>query len=158
MKGRREQALRMLDAWNAFRTGDVPPRLVRPTDLALRNLVAQIRAQNRSKTLAASVDAAYASNDLQLRYRAVVKIDIARFDLWTRRLLVHVGDQSRGGARSDLVSMKWIRDRFAHTLDPVTRTLFETLLLDMDTAIFDNDLAAAAETAHDLRDVVRTLK
>ena len=153
-----KEALRMLDAWHAFRRGDVPPRLVAPTEFVLQNLLAQVRAHNRLKTLAASVDAAYASNDLQLRYRPVVKIDRIRFELWARRVLVHVAAGSRGGARSDFVSMKWIRDRFAQTLDPVTRTLIETLLKDLDAAIFDNDLPAAAEAARDLRDVMRELE
>ncbi|WP_460728248.1 hypothetical protein [Lysobacter rhizosphaerae] len=151
-------AMDMLDAWNAFRTGNVPPRLIEPTDLALRNLLAQVRNRNRTKTLAASVDAAYASNDLQLRYRPIVKIDEARFELWARRALITASTGSRGGARSAFVSMKWIRDRFANRLDPTTRTMVETLLKDLDGAIFDNDLPAAAEAARDLREVMLALK
>ena len=72
-------ARRMLDAWIVFRAGDVPPRLVKPTSVALRNLIAQIEARSRSKTRDAAIDAAYASNDLQLRYRSVIKIDTRRF-------------------------------------------------------------------------------
>jgi hypothetical protein len=36
----------MLDAWVTFRAGDVPPRLVKPTRLALKNLIAQIASRN----------------------------------------------------------------------------------------------------------------
>jgi len=147
----------MLEAWKAFRAGDVPPRLIKPTRLALEDLVAQIAAQERSKTLAASVDAAYASNDLRLRYRPVVEVDAARFELWARRVLVDAGEGSLGGVRSDLVTMEWIRDRFAHTLDPVTRTRIDTLVRDIGTAVVDDDLPLVAKLARELRDVMSGL-
>ncbi len=150
-------ASRMLDAWNAFREGDVPPRLVRPTRLALEALRAQIAARDRSKARAASIDAAYASINLQLRYRPVTEVDTIRFELWARRVLVDVGNGSLGGARSDVVTMEWIRDRFAHTLDVVTRTRLDTLVRDMGTAIFDGDLEATASLARDLRDLMRSI-
>ena len=141
----------MLDAWAAFRSGDVPPRLVRPTRLALRGLIAQIASRNRPETYRASIDAAYASNDLQLRYRPVAEVDTVRFDLWARRALVDATDGSLGGVRSDVVTLEWIRDRIAHTLDPVTRIRLDSLVGDMGSAVVDDDLQAAATAARDLR-------
>jgi hypothetical protein len=147
-------AQRMLDAWVAFRAGDVPPRLVKPTRVALRNLIAEVASRYRSKTYSASIDAAYASNDLQLRYRPVPEIDTMRFELWVRRALVDATDGSLGGVRSDVVTLEWIRDRIAQTFDPVTRTLIDTLVGELGAAVADDDLATAAHTARDLREVV----
>jgi hypothetical protein len=147
----------MLDAWVTFSAGDVPPRLVKPTRVALEGLVTQIESRDRSATRSASIDAAYASNDLQLRYRSVTDIDTMRFELWVRRALVDATAGSRGGVRSDVVTLEWIRDRIAHTLDPVTRTQIDALVGELGTAVVDSDLAAAAATARALREVVADL-
>src|SRR5262245_2928279 len=101
---------------HARRVGDVQrrrraARLVKPTRVALEGLIAQIASRDRSATRSASIDAAYASNDLQLRYRAVSDIDTMRFELWVRRALVDATAGSRGGVRSDVVTLEWIRDR-----------------------------------------------
>jgi hypothetical protein len=150
-------ARRMLDAWTEFRAGDVPPRLVEPTSVALRNLIAKIDARLRSKTREASIDAAYASNDLQLRYRPVIEVDTMRFELWVRRALVDATTGSRGGTRSDVITLEWIRDRIAHTLDPVTLVRLDSLIGEMGGAVVDEDLTAAAHAARDLREVMSGL-
>ncbi len=150
-------ALDMVDSWNTFRAGDVPPRLVKPTRLALRELVEQIVSRDRTKTRAASIDASYASINLQLRYRPVTEVDTVRFELWARRALLHAIDASLGGVRSDLVTLEWIRDRFVHTVDPIMRTRIDTLVRDLGTAVVDKDLTAAAQTARNLRKVMSKL-
>jgi hypothetical protein len=150
-------ARRMLDAWTEFRAGDVPPRLVEPTSVALRNLIAKIDARLRSKTREASIDAAYASNDLQLRYRPVIEVDTMRLELWVRRALVDATTGSLGGTRSDVVTLEWIRDRIAHTLDPVTLVRFDSLIGEMGGAVVDEDLTAAAHAARDVREVMSGL-
>ena len=147
----------MLDAWHTFREGDVPPRLVKPTRVALQGLVDRIATRDRFRVRAASVDASYASINLQLRYRPVTEVDAVRFELWTRRALVHAIDDSLGGVRGDLVTMEWIRDRFVHTVDPVTRTTIDTLVRDIGTAVVDGNLGAARSTARALREVMAGL-
>jgi len=143
-------AAEMVDAWSTFRANDVPPRLVKPTRLTLEALVAEIASRDRAGARAASIDVSYASINLQLRYRRVTEVDTIRFGLWTRRALGHALDGSLGGVRSDLVTMEWIRDRFVHTVDPVTRTRIDTLVRDLGTAVVDHDLGAAADTAREL--------
>jgi hypothetical protein len=150
-------AQRMLDAWLVFRAGDVPPRLVKPTSVALRGLVAQVAARHRLKTHEASIDAAYASNDLQLRYRPVTDVDTVRFELWVRRALVDAARGSLGGVRSDVVTLEWIRDRIAHTIGPVKRTRIDALVGELGAAVGDVDLAAAAQAGRNLRDVMSGL-
>ncbi len=147
----------MVASWDDFRVGDVPPRLVKPTRVALQGLIAQIAGRDRSRTRSASTDVAYASNDLQLRYRAVTEVDTIRFELWVRRVLVDAAVGSVGGVRSDVVTLEWIRDRIARSLDPVTLTEIDALVGDLGTAVVDGDLAAAAEAARALREVVRGL-
>jgi hypothetical protein len=151
-------AQRMLDAWQAFHAaGDVPPRLVKPTRVALRSLMEQVASRRRSDSYSASIDAAYASNDLQLRYRPVTEVDTMRFELWARRALVDATRGSLGGTRSDVVTLEWIRDRIAQTLDPVTVVRLDTLVGEQGGAVFDGDLAAAAQAARDLREVTSAL-
>ena len=128
-----------------------------PTTIALRTLVNQVESRDRSKARAASVAASCVSINLQLRYRPVTEVDTIRFELWTRRALVHAIDGSIRGVRSDRVVMEWIRDRFVHTVDPVTRTTIDTLVRDMGTAVVDDDLEAVADTARALRKVVAGL-
>ena len=144
----------MVDAWIAFRAGDVPPRLVKPTRVALQDLVEQVEARDRARTRSASIDVSSASADLQLRYRPVTKIDSIRFELWARRALQDARLGSLGGTRSDVVTLEWIRDRIAHTLGPVTLTRVDTLVGELGTAVVDQDLNAAARTARELRIVM----
>jgi hypothetical protein len=150
-------AQRMLDAWLAFRSGDVPPRLVKPTQDALHNLVIRAASRDRSKTYSAAIGAGYASNDLQLRYRPVTKIDTVRFDLWVRRALLDSTDGSLGGVRSDVVTLEWIRDRIANSMDPVTLVSVDTSVAELGVAVGDGDLEAAAATARALEKVIRDL-
>jgi hypothetical protein len=151
------RAHRMLDAWIAFRAGEVPPRLVRPTNVALRNLIAQVEARRRAKARDASIDVAYASNDLQLRYRPVIEVDTMRFELWVRRALIDATAGSLGGTRSDVVTLEWLRDRIAPSLDPVTLVRLDTLVGEMGGAVVDGDLTAAAHAARHLRAVMSGL-
>jgi hypothetical protein len=150
-------AQRMLDAWLAFRSGDVPPRLVKPTEDALHNLINRAASRDRSRTYSASIGAAYASNDLALRYRPVPKIDTVRFDLWVRRALLDATDGSLGGVRSDVVTLGWIRDRIANSMDPLTLVRVDTAVSALGVAVGDGDLEAAAATARALEKVIRGL-
>ena len=150
-------ANKMLAAWKAFRSGDVPPRLVGPTDVAMHELLKPIAARNKTATQLASVDASYASIDLQLRYRPVTEVDTNRFDLWARRAAVHAASGSLGGLRSDLVTLQFIRYRIQQTLDPVTRVRIDSLLGQLDAEVVDADLAAATKTTTELRTVTSGL-
>lgn len=150
-------ALEMRDDWTDFRAGPVPPRLVAPVDVALRDLIAAINARSRSGTTSAAIAAAYASNDIELRYKPVAAVDTVRFELWARRARLDATNGSIDGVRSDLVTLEWIRDRIAHTLDPVTLTTLDTLVRDLGTAVLDDDAVEAAQIASDLVDVVEEL-
>ena len=55
------------------------------------------------------------------------------------------------------MTLEWIRDRFVHTVDAVTRTRIDTMVRDMGTAVVDHDLDAAADIARSLREVMAGL-
>lgn len=145
------------DSWKAFRAGGVPPRLVKPTRRALDELAARIASRDRLETRTASIDVSYASVNLSLRYRPVTEVDTIRFELWARRALVDALEGSQGGMRSDQVTLEWVRDRIAHTLDPVTRTRLDTLVGELGVAVVDRDLDAAARVSRALLELVSTI-
>jgi hypothetical protein len=94
-------------AWHAsLETGDVPPRLVGPTRRTIDDLAAAVSARDASLVRLASIDVAYASVDLQLRYRPVTEVDSIRFELWVRRALVYSIVGSIGGLRSAHVTIE----------------------------------------------------
>ena len=144
-------ALGIVEDWTELRAAGVPPRLVEPTNLAVRNLVARVNARNRQETYAASIATAYASNDLELRYKPVTEVDRVRFELWVRRALVDATRGAIDGVRSDVVTLEWIRDRIAHVLAPVTLTRLDTLLRDLGGAVRDEDALTAIEIARELQ-------
>ncbi len=152
-----QRAGRIETAWQAFTSGDVPPRLVRPTTRAIATLTDAIDARDGVGTRLASVDVAYANLDLELRYRSVTAIDIARFELWARRTQLHARAGTLTGVRADLATMEWIRDRFVHVLDALDVTRIDTHLGALRDAVVDEDLAAAGSVARSLREVLGTL-
>ncbi len=152
-----ERVAAIEDAWTAFRAGDVPPRLVRPTTRAIARLAARVNARDAEGKRSAAVDVAYANLDLQLRYRPVAEVDLARFEQWARRVVLHSSAGSLGGVTADLATMEWIRDRFVHTLDPVDVTRIDYLLGQLRNAVVDQDLGAAAATARELRALLEGL-
>jgi hypothetical protein len=133
--------------WANVRAAGVPPRLVEPIDVAVRDLIAKIASGNVAGTYEASIAVAYAGNDLELRYKPVTKVDTVRFKLWARRALVDATSNTIDDVRSDVVTLEWIRDRIAHTFSPVKLTRLDTLVRDLGRAVVDNDAATAAELA-----------
>jgi len=152
-------AKKVTTAWKTFQaSGNVPPRLVAPTSRAIKALGAAVDARDPAKARGAAIDVAFASVDLQLRHRPPAEIDLARFDLWTRQLLVDAAADDLGGATSDVATLEWIRDRFVHTLDPVDVTRIDQHLLDLRANATDEDLNAAAAEAARLRDTLKQLQ
>jgi len=59
--------------------------------------------------------------------------------------------------RSDVVTLEWIRDRIASSLDPVTLVQVDTAVSGLGVAVGDGDVKAAAATARSLDEVMRAL-
>ncbi|MDP9492189.1 MAG: hypothetical protein M3P42_08350 [Actinomycetota bacterium] len=143
---------RMSDAWATHRrTGDVPPRLVAPTNEALRNLARRVAGRDRAGSRQAALDAAQAVLDLQLQYRPVAEIDLGRFDIWLRQVVLDAQARAHGALLGDVSTLEWMRDRIEKALDPVDLTRLDTLLKELRTNAGDEDFAGASETAVEMR-------
>lgn len=145
----------MLAAWASHRgSGGVPPQLVGSTDVAIESLLSAIKVRNPGKARDAALDVAQATLDLQLQFRQPADIDLARLDLWARQVLVDAASGDVSAVSGDTATLEWMRDRVAHTLEPVVVTRIDTLLEELRTNARDADLAAATETATALREVM----
>ncbi len=154
----------MTAAWATFREGSsVPPMLEAQMNRALDALagdalVPAVDARNPAGARKAAIDVAQASLDLQLRHRPIAEIDLARFDLYTRQLLVDAAGDEPGPVLSDVTILEWIWDRIVHTLDSSAVSDIEAQLGDLRAAADDEDLEAAADATARLRDLLAALK
>jgi hypothetical protein len=104
---------RMIGTWTTFRAGGVPERLGAQMSQALHALATAVGARNSQQAQQAALEVADASLDLQLRYRPAVQIDLARFQLWARQLLVDAAANNAGAVHGDVITLAWIRDRIS---------------------------------------------
>jgi hypothetical protein len=149
----------MRTAWDAYRqASDVPSRLDDPMSGALEALAGAVDARDPVEAGQATHDVAIASLDLQLRYLSPAETDLARFDVWTRRVLVDTAADDMAGVTGDLATLEWIRDRFADTLEGADLTRIDAHLEALRTTVDDEDLAAATDEAERLRDTLTQLR
>ncbi len=134
-------------AWNQYQKGEVPPRLAAEMDRALTTLGAAIDTHDRDAAGTAAIDVAQSTLDLELRYRPQTEIDLARFELWARQVQVHGTAGDMGGVNGDVLTMDWVRDRFAHTVEPADMTRIDTHLEVLREAVVDVDIKAAVDEA-----------
>jgi hypothetical protein len=146
----------MTAAWGALQAGGVPKMLDAQMSDALDALAGSVDARNPSEARQAAIDVARASLDLQLRHRPPAEIDLSRFDLWARQLLIDAGDP--GSVRGDVATLEWIWDRIAHTLDSSDVSCIDTLLGDLRAAADAKDLASATDAAKRLIDTLKPLQ
>src|SRR5262245_8475243 len=94
--------------WEAFRAqGEVPVRLETPLTGALNDLEAGASARDRNQAGQAAHETSLAALDIELRYLPPDEIDLARLDLWARRILVDASAGNLGGVSGDLATMEW---------------------------------------------------
>ena len=104
-------------AWDTYRAEGVP-RLIEPVvDRELRALTSAVEARNVARSQNAAIDVARSSFDLQLRYRPVTEIDLARMDLWAAQLLVDEAAGNNDAVAADAFAMDYVRDRIRTALD-----------------------------------------
>lgn len=84
-------------------------------------------------------------------YAQADEVDLARFELWARQVLVHAAAGDLGGVNGDVATLEWIRDRFAHTLEPAELTAIDTHLEVLRESVVDEDIDAAAAEAPRVR-------
>ena len=155
-KRARAVVTKMTEAWQAYRrTGSVPPRLDKPTGTALAGLARSISGRSAVKAAHAALQTTQVGLDLQLQYRPVAEIDLRRFELWLRQVVVDARRGDPSAVAGDIATLEWIRDRIAPRLDKVGVARVDTLLRELRSNAADGDLAATSETAVALRRALR---
>lgn len=114
--------------WDAYPRDFVPPRIGAEMDRALGALAAARGSRETTQASNAAIDVAQSATDLELLYRRPAVIDLARFELWADQILADAAAGDVGGVRSDVTTMEWTRDRFAHTIDPDDLTAIDAHL------------------------------
>jgi hypothetical protein len=137
----------VVQAWRRYRESQVPPRLAREMQRSIRALGEAIAARDRGAAGIAAIDVSQSELDLELRHRPPAEIDLARFELWGRQIVVDAAAGDLGGVHGDVVTMEWIRDRFANTLTALELTRIDTHLLALREAVADHDPDAASAEA-----------
>jgi hypothetical protein len=145
-------------AWKSYPGGEVPRRIKpRMTD-ALAQLTHAVDKRNAAGSRQAAIDTEQWSLDLRLRYRPETVIDLARFDLWAAQLTVDAAAGDAGAVNGDIFTLVYIRDRILPALSSADATRLNTVLGKLQAAqgtMSDRELAAAADNAGHLRDMLR---
>jgi hypothetical protein len=146
-------------SWAAYRAAErVPPRLAPEMERAIGSLVAASGRGDAVAVQSAAIQVSRAALDLQLRHRAPAQVDFERFELWARQTLADVKAGDLGAAAGDVMTMVWVRDRFAHTLDPADLTSVDAALLELRGAAADRDRAALDSGADRLLDTLAQIR
>jgi hypothetical protein len=141
-------------AWASYRSGQLPPRIAAEMTSAIRSLDRAVAARDRVRASTTAIDVSQSALELELRHRPPPEIDRARFELWARQLVVDATAGDADGARGDLATLEWIRDRFAVTIAEVDLTRIDAQLVGLRAALNDDDLRALAAGANRLRDTL----
>jgi hypothetical protein len=148
---------KMNGAWENYRAGEVPKMIEPLLSEDLAALAEAVDARDAAQARQAAIDTARWSLDLQLRYRPSAEIDLARFDLWAAQLMVDAAAGDAAAVNGDLFTLDYIRDRILQTLDGANVIRINTVLEELQVAVDDGDLDAAASDAASLRDILAEL-
>jgi hypothetical protein len=144
----------MAAAWKTEKAAGVP-RLIEPVmDEALATLAAAVDARGVARARNAAIEVARLSFDLQLRYRPVTEIDLARMDLWAAQLVVDEAASDTDAIGADAFALDYVRDRILDALDGSTLVRVNTELGAIQIAVVDEEPAAAAKAAGRLRAIL----
>jgi hypothetical protein len=141
-------------AWNAYRAGSIP-RLIQPVMTGqLRALDQAVAARDAGRSQLAALAVARSGLDLELRYRPVVEVNLARFDLWAAQVIVDAAARDTRAVNLDAFTLVYIRDRILRSVAGADLADINTQLLNLQVAAFEKDLAAATIAASKLRRIV----
>jgi hypothetical protein len=128
-----------------------------PLDRTLHALVTAVDARSSQRASNAAIETARLAYDLQLRYRPVTEVDLARLDLWAAQLIVDEGAGDTDGIAADAFALDYVRDRIRVALDASTLARVNTELGAIQVAVADEEPEAAARAAGRLRATLATL-
>ena len=149
---------RMNGAWETIQAGPVPNNIEPLMSASLSALSDAVDAGDQAKASQAAIDVAQSALDLQLRHRPATEVDLARFQLWLTQLELDAKAGDPALVNGDFFTIDYIRDRVQHTLAEADLVEVNTLLEELNGAVGDEDLGAAAETARRLGDLTAGLQ
>jgi len=148
----------MMAAWDTYQlVGSAPRMLDADMSWALVELIGAVDARQPIESRQSAINVARASLNFQLRYRPVVEVDFALFDLWAAQILVDESAQDLGGVVSDVTTLEWVWMRIAHTIDSTNAGLVVAQLDGLRAAADAEDMAAASAAAGQLRGLLASL-
>ncbi len=148
---------RITAAWNAYRARGVPPLLATQMADALAALTGAVNARQATPARQQSIAVAYAAHDFRLRHHMPVMINLARFELWARQVLLDAAAADSSGVSGDAATLEWIRDRFVHTLAGSDADRLNALIANLRTAANGQDFPGASQAAAALQTLIAGL-
>lgn len=145
-------------AWEELSTGDLPKPIKSILNDALKSLSLAVKNRTATQARQSAIETARWGFDLQLRYRPVHMIDLARFDLWSAQVLIDAAAQDKGAVNGDMFTLTLIRDRILGVLDFETNQNLNIQLGELMTAVADEELAKAVDAANKLRGIIANAK
>ncbi len=147
----------LTEVWTTYEGEATPTLLADEMAVAIDAATAAVTERDSAAAGTAAIDVAQSALDLRLRYRPQAEIDLGRFDLWARQILVDAAAGDVGGVRGDVTTMEWVRDRFADTLEPADLVELDVHLLELRQLVNDGDLDSLAEETERTRETVAAL-
>lgn len=96
--------------------------------------------------------------DLELRYRPVTDVDLARFDLWAAQVLVDAAAKDIAGINADAFTLGYVRDRILGSVDSTVLGRINTQFLALQVAATDENLPAVRDAAGQLRTIIASVR
>lgn len=143
----------MEEDWEDYEATGVPPLLAAEMNDAIEALDEAIAARDRTQARQAAVHIAFAGVDFELRYEERTDIDLDLIEVWSLQLQIDRAAHDRGGIRSDLETIRVIRDRLARPL----AGRIEGDLNALRTAAQAGDEAALSMSVKKLHDTIAEL-
>jgi hypothetical protein len=144
-------------SWRAVSPNDVP-RLVAPVMTgSLDDLTAAVGTRSSRRAREAAIEVARSGFDLQLRYRPVAEVDLARMDLWAAQLLIDSSAGDRAAVGDDQFAIDYVRDRLLDALPPAELGRLSEKITEIQIGVVERDLGATGRAARELRTMIPKL-
>jgi hypothetical protein len=138
--------------YDQHRWREPPKRLDALMTGALDQLAKAVMAHDLRAAPLAALEVAGVAADLTLRYRSPAEVDLMRFDLWTRTLVVDADARDARAVAGDVATLGWLRDRIA--LDDTDANRIDDQLRYLAAAADAEDTWSAANAADRLRKTI----
>ncbi len=126
-------------AWGAYPTDEVPRLVAERMNKQLMSLDVEVRNEDELGARQVAIALTQSVFDLQLLYRPIVDVDMARFRLWGSQLELDAQGGDASAVTGDAFTLDYIRDRVLQGLDAGDASTLNVSLEDLQTAIGDAD-------------------